>query len=296
MKRSIGLALLIAAIAGPIEASEFLSFTSIELRIGGWDDEATITRENLMEIRAFIFDRGYRETYGNQYNDNPAHRTDSYRFYLSPDTGQNAACDPAVCGFHHLFITRESRGWDARRAVDFRSEGVVLSTNVVREDLSVGQLHLYVADAMQEILAEIDEQRTTTSAGPQSMEVVIRLGRQDPRWDDGTILRHENLLRIHHLLRDQGRQDQPGFLFSLDPDAAGSRRDSESHESDESASYHLTIRAATDRMPEIHVDFSDHRQILLRVNDPTDDLAAGEIVQFVVDAMAEILTEPAGTG
>ncbi len=155
--------LLLTAFTYPFDAGAEVA--DVTLRILADEDEATVTRENLLAIQRFIIGRGQRETYSNKYNDNPAFRTESYGFYLDPDTGQeNADCDLEKSGFHHLTIRRLRGGRDQYRRVDFLSKHAI-SVEATRptDDLTVGEIRQFVVEAMEEILAVIEADRGASS-------------------------------------------------------------------------------------------------------------------------------------
>lgn len=124
-------------------------------------EEKTITRGNLIKIQQFILQQGKRETYCNLYNDNPAHRTKNYNFYLNPDTKQkNGNCDLTKSGFHNLTIRTSKGGENQYRTVEFLDKHYVyITANWPTSDLSVQQIRQFVVDAMIDILAQIKKKK-----------------------------------------------------------------------------------------------------------------------------------------
>ena len=117
--------------------------TDVRLRIEQTgSDEKVITRDNLQKIKQFILQKGQRETYCNMYNDNPAHHTNGFYFYLNPDTGQeNINCDPAKSDFNNLTIRSAAGGQNQYRTVEFLDlRAIYLTANWPTDDLTVGQL------------------------------------------------------------------------------------------------------------------------------------------------------------
>lgn len=133
------------------------------IQTGG--DEKTITRDNLVRIKQFILKNGQRETYCNMYNNNPAYQTKSFRFYLEPDSGpQNLNCDPAKSDFNSLTIRSVAGGKNQYRTVEFLDQhAIYITADWPTGDLTVNQIRQVADDALQEILAEVDTRKPTTS-------------------------------------------------------------------------------------------------------------------------------------
>jgi hypothetical protein len=126
-----------------------------QVRIG--QQEETISRKNLVKIKEFILKQGKRETYCNMFNNNPAHRTKNYHFYLNPDTGQeNVECDPAKSDFNSLTIRDPEGGKVQYRSVEFAGKGdIVVRAEWPPDDLTIGQLRGMVVEALKEMLSQI---------------------------------------------------------------------------------------------------------------------------------------------
>ncbi len=123
------------------------------------NEEKTVTRENLIRIKHFILKNGQRETYCNMYNDNPAHRTKEFRFYLNPDSGQqNINCDPEKSDFNSLTIRSAAGGKNQYRTVEFLDRHFIdITANWPTDDLTVSQVRQLVEEAIREILMEVDQ-------------------------------------------------------------------------------------------------------------------------------------------
>ena len=131
-------------------------------------EERIITRENLIKIQQFILKQGKRETYCNMYNNNPAHQTKNYRFYLDPDLDQNNInCDPKQSEFHNLTIRKADGGKNQYRTVEFlHKHYVYITTTWPTSDLTVLQIRQFVVDAMKEILADIGKKMPNKPDAP----------------------------------------------------------------------------------------------------------------------------------
>ena len=123
-------------------------------------EEKTITRQNLIQIQQFILKQGKTATYCNMYNDNPAHQTNNYSFYLKPDSGQkNINCDPKKSEFHNLTIRKADGGKNQYRNVEFLDKHYVyITSSWPTSDLTVQQIRQFVVDAMKEILIDIKKE------------------------------------------------------------------------------------------------------------------------------------------
>lgn len=163
MKDTIVFALLLFTIStcGEVAVGKTID---VRLRIHGkTTEEKTINRDNLLRIKRFILASGQRETYCNMYNNNPAHHTRRYDFYLNPDTGQkNIDCDPSKSDFNSLTIRSKPGGKDQYRMVEFVDQHTVyITANWPTDDLTVGRVRQFVEDAIEEFLTELDVKETT---------------------------------------------------------------------------------------------------------------------------------------
>lgn len=157
MRKNVLHAILLLTLAGSLPQA-FAETIDVRLRISQQRAEGTITRENLIKIKKFILQQGRRETYSNAFSNNPAYHSDSFRFYLDPDSGQeNSTCDPEKSDFHILTIRRAAGGSNQYRTVEFLDRyDIYITSTWPTGDLSVQQIRQFVEDAMRELLAEID--------------------------------------------------------------------------------------------------------------------------------------------
>jgi len=137
----------------------FAEISDVRLRIHDKpSDKKTITIANLIKIKQFILKKGHRDTYCNMYNNNPAYRTKSFCFYLNPDSGQdNINCDINKSDFNTLVIQKPDCDNNQYRMVEFLDPNwVYIIVSSPTEDLTVSQIHVFVSEAMMEILKIID--------------------------------------------------------------------------------------------------------------------------------------------
>jgi hypothetical protein len=133
----------------------------IDVRIRVSDElskERFVTRANLGRVKQFILENGLRETYCNMYNNNPAYRTESFAFYLDPDTGQaNINCKPEKSDFHTMTIRASDFRENQYRSVEFRDPGsIYIVADWPTEDLTVAQIRGFVTDALMELFAAME--------------------------------------------------------------------------------------------------------------------------------------------
>ena len=123
-------------------------------------DEKVITRANLIKIKKFILKQGFRETYCNMYNNNPAYRTKNFSFYLNPDSGQeNINCETAKSDFHSLTIRNPNRK-NQYRSVEFLDKHYIyIIVSWPTKDLTVSQAREFVIETIKEILKEIEKEK-----------------------------------------------------------------------------------------------------------------------------------------
>ena len=124
-------------------------------------DETVVNRENLTRIKQFILAQGKRETYCNMYNNNPAHETQNYHFYLNPDSEQaNINCETNKSDFQTMVIRVSALAGKKnqyRHVVFANPNEVQVVASWPSADLTVSAVKDVVVDALKEILAEIDK-------------------------------------------------------------------------------------------------------------------------------------------
>ena len=161
MRQNISFVVLLL-ILFPCITQTFARTIDVRLRISAQGSkEKTITIANLTKIKQFILKQGNRQTYCNMYNNNPAYHTKTFHFYLNPDSGQqNINCDPNKSDFNNLTIRRSDGGKNQYRKVDCLDKNwVYIVSSWPTDDLTVSRIRGLVAEAMKEILTEIQDVR-----------------------------------------------------------------------------------------------------------------------------------------
>ena len=160
----------------PDETDEFSRVHSLRLWL--FDEPAKngnkiITRANLIKIKEFILKNGFRSTYCNMYNNNPAFHGKNFHFYLNPDNGQkNINCDPDKSDFNTLVMRKmkHASGEDQYRYINFLDKhNIYIEVSLPLKDLTVLQTQKMAIDGMREILGEIEKrEKAKTSKRPKT--------------------------------------------------------------------------------------------------------------------------------
>ena len=193
-------------------------------------DEKVITRANLTAIKQFILKKGFRETYCNMYNDNPAYHTKNFFFYLNPDSGPKSRnCETDKSDFHSLTIRNPNDKKDQYRRVEFLDKHYVyIVVTWPTKDLTVSQAREFVIKAIKEILMEIEKEtpiRVTDSLLLQPPLTLVELR----RWKDGGSLgfaiRDATDKRLSFCIDSQIESDTVGrwYLHATHPTHEGAK-------------------------------------------------------------------------
>jgi hypothetical protein len=134
-------------------------------------DEKLINRTNLTTIKQFIIKKGFRETYCQLYNNNPAYHSKRFAFYLNPDTRQqNINCEIDKSDFQTLVVRGPDTlsGKNQYYYISFNNEQYTeISIPWPAEDLSILQIREFAVESLKEILSDIEKDTPVTK--PKTM-------------------------------------------------------------------------------------------------------------------------------